>query len=271
MKGSASASAGEREGTHMKIKGRSAALLIAALMTLLGAFCGCGRGGDGAIREPKDPFVPDDAIFRPAFVTREGTYRAGTAFAVSVEAGQLKETLLLTAMHLMGPSGGLRRDIPQTELPEFVKSVRLNEAYSGKKIGNALWVISLPKACQSEINFDVAAFKIPDKVKVATLQLAEKQPLVDQPVWLAASVIYGENPRKMLHKCRVVESGERELVYEYENPNLNLTATSGAPIINSDGRVVGINVRIERQADRLLGRANPSASVRQMLKEALNK
>jgi len=44
-----------------------------------------------------------------------------------------------------------------------------------------------------------------------------------------------------LHKAKVKSASNKMLVFEYEEKDIELTATSGAPILNSKGEVVGLN------------------------------
>jgi len=61
------------------------------------------------------------------------------------------------------------------------------------------------------------------------------------------------------------------LVFEYEEKDIELTATSGAPILNSKGEVVGLNAAGGEQNGKKIGVANPCTGMAKMIKKALSK
>ena len=84
-------------------------------------------------------------------------------------------------------------------------------------------------------------------------------------MWLAAQVLDGAPPTERLHAARtgdVPSSATSDLNYEFENPDIDHRATSGAPILNGDGDVVAINLG--------LGFANPVVRFRYYLEKAAN-
>jgi hypothetical protein len=88
-------------------------------------------------------------------------------------------------------------------------------------------------------------------------------------VWLIARVAGGEPETKLLHAALVVTANAQVLEFQYQNPNLDLTATSGAPVVDQRGRVVGINVGAKKGSGRLIGVAQPAAVLREVVKRAL--
>lgn len=212
------------------------------------------------------PQVPDRCILRPEFATKQGRFNAGTAFPIEVE-GQPR-LVVLTAVHLFGPDGGLPKSIPAAELPDYINSVALYDAFTDAQITRAGPMISIPDAVPFNRGEgkDLAAFWASKDGKLNALRLAESRPKVGDTVWLAASVLGGAPPDQRLHRAVVRLSEASRLEYEYDNSQLNLRATSGAPILNAEGNVVGINVGGRKQ----FGTATALEAIKALLAKALN-
>ena len=77
-------------------------------------------------------------------------------------------------------------------------------------------------------------------------------------------------PEPKLHKAKVISASDKSLIFEYEQSDIVLNATSGAPIINSSGEVVGLNIGGGERLGVMNGIANPCTSIKKMIKKALN-
>src|SRR5262245_36911788 len=53
--------------------------------------------------------LPENFLLSPKFVTTQGEVEAGTAFVTNVRANERQ--VILTALHLLGPDGGLKSQI----------------------------------------------------------------------------------------------------------------------------------------------------------------
>jgi hypothetical protein len=100
----------------------------------------------------------------------------------------------------------------------------------------------------------MAAFPVMS-VPAHVLELAHSVPSVGDSVWLVAQVRSGAAPDVLLHKAIVVSSDRTFLRFAYDNGALNLRATSGAPVVNSAGQVVGINFGGQQEGHWLVGDA----------------
>lgn len=219
-------------------------------------------------QELNESSINKNFILRPSFETSQGTLEAGTAFAVKVE--EEENPIIITAMHLFGPDGGLEEEVFANYLPNFVKKAQFNDAFEDSETIESSKVVLIPEAKPiPEINKDIAAFIADKDAKVSTAEIYAGKLKVGETVWLAASVLDGEPQDKKLHKAVVTISNEKMLEFKYENPNLNLRATSGAPILNSEGMVVGINLSVYNEGKDLIGIANPSISFHNLLVKAL--
>jgi hypothetical protein len=205
---------------------------------------------------------PRNAVLRPAFSTAEGEIDGGSAFLARWSDGRV---LLLTAQHLFGEVLGLSRDYTGAELPELVSGMTASSVDDAAVEVWSSTLISMPEAVPLTTNItrDVAGFVVDDAAGVAVLELAPAPSAPGDRVWLLAEVS-GSDQR--LFPATVDDvSPEKYLQYAFDTP-LDLTATSGAPILNIGGQVVGGDDEDDRP---VRGLANSIATVRPMLQDAL--
>jgi len=215
------------------------------------------------------PKIQDHFVLRPEFATKKGVLIAGTAFAIEIE-GQ-ERLLIMTAVHLFGPSGGLSKQIPSSELPAYISGVTLYDAFTEAELAKAGPMIDLPDASpwNQKDTGDVAAFWAQKDSNIGRAKLAQSPPKAGDAIWLAASLIDGPERDQPLHRAIVRLSKKEGINFEYENPKLNLTATSGAPLLDSEGNVIGINVSVIDLGDKIFGTATPVGLIRTLLDKAL--
>lgn len=241
-------------------------LVISICISLLLLLTACL---DSSQKTMTEPVLLDNTILTPTFELQDKSFVAGTAFAVDMPDEDV--SLVLTALHLFGPDGGLEKNIPSAELPNKVKKATFKDAFTGKDCGECVKVLSISDAKPSpDIDKDIVAFYYGDNMAVPKLKIAKELPKIGESVWLAASVI-GASEEQKLYKARVDYSKDDMIIYAFEDKTISLQATSGAPILNADGEVVGINIGSVNQNGELLGAANPCTSFKKMLENALKK
>lgn len=225
--------------------------------------------GSGCVEKGVSAEGPPDAairaVCRPSFRARTGeVLKAGTAFVMVVRSGGSQGSpLLVTAHHLFGPAGGLSEEVPWASLPGVVRSVecpRLQEPGSSIRGVRPLAIPGAGSAFSDDSALDVAAFRVEGEVSDALVP-EDVEPRVGETVWLLASVLEGEAATVLRHPAKVVLVESSRLSYEYENSGLNLQATSGAPIVNRLGRVVGVNLGGRRRETKLLGVAQRISTI----------
>ena len=240
---------------------RKVLIFVFILLVMFLPACSASTGSN------REPVLEENTILRPTFYMRNTDFCAGTAFAV--EMRDEKESLILTALHLFGPDGGLDEQIPSSELTNNIQKVEFTDVYTGDGCGECTQVLRIPGAeVGSGVNKDIAAFIYGDNINVPKLRIANKLPKRGEIVWLAASVITAPED-KMLHKAKVRSASNSMLIFVYEDEGINIRATSGAPILNSKGEVVGINVAAMDGGNKVIGAANPCTSIKKMLQDAL--
>jgi hypothetical protein len=237
---------------------------------------GVGASAPRADRDDPPPALSAaDFAFQPSFATSAGNeFQAGKLVIAKVPSAP-GGLLGLSCIHIFGPDGGLPSQIASDALPKFVKKTTLIAADGGRtEIGAALAVPgahpfvsdgrSLPNP-----STDLSVFRAPAELSAHALELAADEPAVGDRVWLLARLISGAAPDVYLHPAHVRLANERILVYQFENSQLNLTATSGAPVVNAQGKVVALNIGGGLSGGKLNVFGNPIGSMRKKIEATL--
>jgi len=216
-----------------------------------------------------DPSVPKDALYKPTFLVLDDSWTAGTAFLIRIE-GQ-SGLFLLTANHLFGPDAGLKEQMPPDVIASEVKGV---SALSMQDVHKALWFPNFIKIADADsadnraYSRDLAVYRAADIPGLEVLALATEMPKKGDKVWLFARQRGDDAPG--LLPATVAEVDADKLSYTFDNPDFKLPGTSGAPVLNAQGKVVGINLAGGVTADKhSKGWANPTSAIRAELTKAL--
>lgn len=253
-------------------------------LNLLGTACigACQReGGEGQpasspqlptpARSVEPPGVPDRFVFRPEFQTTNGPVQAGTAFAILLP--NLSRPVLLTAIHLLGPAGGLAQAIPAAEVPRAVTQVSLEDCFDSSPLetfdARAILIPDAAPLGSASKAGDLVAFWLPMDAAVHPARLARTNPKAGTKVWLAASLVEGAPPSQRLHAATVRGIDEEgNIVYLFDNVRLSIRATSGAPVLDSKGEVVAVNLGGYEENGMKFGLGNPIDRFRPHLESA---
>ena len=211
-----------------------------------------------------------DAIFRPVFTTPQGPLDAGTAFVARLE--RCREPVLLTAMHLFGPVGGLAEPMDTDDLQHGVSHAELTGLGRGAKhmlfdVGSLTPADAKPCCGGQPMHGvgDVAAFTAPERLASIALPVATAPALPGERVTLLAPLVAPADAG-LRHEAVVIGSHDGFLLYKFDDPTLQLRATSGAPVVDAAGRVVAINLSgghmLKDDPGALVGGGNPVAAWR---------
>lgn len=203
-----------------------------------------------------------NAIFRPRFKTSDGTHHAGTAFLVKWSDGR---HLLLTAHHVFSRTGGMARDIDAAELPHVFEHVDARSVDDPRTVLQTEKLVRIAEA-RSLSRTDLAAFFIAEPGRARVLAFAPVAPRQGERIFLLAEL---QNRRGRLWPAQVKGASPAALSYVFDDPDLNLNATSGAPLVDTEGRVVGMNVGGGHLDGVPVSMGLPSAAIREMLSRAL--
>lgn len=224
------------------------------------------------------PEVPPGFVLSPVFGMADGKeYPAGSAFVVDF-AGQ---RVIVTAHSLFGPLGGMPAQLTPEQIPAQIKEVRLVEAYTRDYVGKATTAAVVPGAhpMAKDAAGDVSVLKLSNalsdaivanaKVSFTGRELAAADPKVGDPVWLAASLVDGPGKDARLHPGHVGMIDGSWLFFDYDETGLNLAGTVGAPIVNAEGKIVGVNIGGGVREGKPFGSAVPLSALRTNLTNAL--
>jgi hypothetical protein len=229
-----------------------------------------------------DPQVPYPFVVRPIFTSGADAAMAGYAFVVNLEGSH--PPVLLTGLHVMDEmikKKGIdctveNKNYTGKELPAVITEVNIYDVFADNwmmaPLGTAGPMLVLPNARIDDeepySDRDIAAFWVKDPGDLHPTSLAQQTPSIGDPIWLVARP--NKDSGKNLLKAVVVEITDRSMVFKYENPGEKPKYTSGAPMINKDGGVVGIIVGGGEFKNQSLGHANHVGNIRKHLSDSLS-
>jgi len=224
------------------------------------------------------PRVPDRSVVRPEFRSGGESFFGSYAFVVVLENGG---PLLLTALHVLDELAKFRgidcsdKNVSYTggELPHQITDVQLYDPFAANwvlnRLGAARDMLPLPDAriCSNEpySQQDIAAFRLVPSSVFQPLRLATAPPRVGEPIWLAVNL--GHGARQRAEQAVTVEITDKTFIFRFAAHDLPLY-TSGAPLLNRTGEVVGINVGGGTFEKQKLGHGVSVLSVRHLLEWA---
>lgn len=231
------------------------------------------------------PRVPDHSVVRPIFTSGADSAIGGYAFLMDIKEYGGRRPLLLTALHVMDEMikkkdidcTGENENYTGKELPAVITEVGFYDVFAPNwmmaHLGEAGPMLVLPGARTEDeepySDRDIAAFYVKpgNTQNINPLPPASQAPVVGDPVWLAARPI--TDSEQNTFKAVVVEITPRSLVFKFEDPEEKPKYSSGAPILNKNGEVVGIIVGGGEVKGQKLGHANHVDNIRRHIGDAV--
>lgn len=220
------------------------------------------------------PAIPDGFVVRPEFRSGRESFFGSYGFIVAAEDG--KAPLMVTALHVLDELAKFwnidcsdnNPDYRGDELPAQVTGVQLYDPYATNwvfsEIGSAGEMLGLSDTRTSSAEpysqRDVAAFRTLQASRLQPFRVAKALPVVGDPIWLAVNL--GRGARERTSQAVIVESTDETFVFRFAKATTLPPYTSGAPLLNRLGEVVGINVGGGTFDGYRLGHAAHAASLR---------
>lgn len=248
-------------------------------------------------RGNQPPIESDDWIFRPRFHTVYGNAVGGTCFLV--EVGEEYPPVILTSLSLIGPTGGLKFDIPTPELGNRIRQLEIVNSQGTESVAflpcSPLITLKAGKiGWDSEIG-DIAAFQLRGATAISSGHFASQPTRKGERLWLPvfdhdssdsvqfvpAEVTYApqlqaesQSPPGVHRSRRRVSSrfrGAPTIQYRIDDSTVNQIGLCGAPLVNKEGDVVAIHVRTrtDKNDGGLIGFGNPVERFRSALVDSL--
>lgn len=192
---------------------------------------------------------------------------AGKAFVVKLNSGQ---SVLITPLHLIGPSGGFPRQLNAAQCQAQFDKVYVYNLYSGEIIAEANQQLlsngDISQAQNADLRGDLLAFKLKRNAKLQPLTLSRNLPREGSDAYLLGEDT-GRSTRKIqYHEGSVIESKPGYVAVKLKRA-LRLSALSGSPVVDSKGEVIGM--LYGSAADKQTFYLNPGASISQRLNREL--
>jgi hypothetical protein len=185
------------------------------------------------------PSYPAGFAGVPTFQTTQGNHGAGVASLVKLSSGD--QAYILTARQLLGPHGGFDAQIAAADVTAVVHDVQL-APFAG---GNALYAVTGLAVHTSRLQADngkpvddLAILKLQDATAQAqAVPLADQAPAVGDVVWVIAKLHAPTD--QLAHRGQITAIGKWTEM-QFDDDNILTAGSTGAPVLNSAGQVVGI-------------------------------
>jgi hypothetical protein len=197
------------------------------------------------------------AVLKAVFQTTAGAIEnIGTGFFLETTD---RGTVFVTALHVFGPPGGIAEWVPSSDLPTFVESAVLTNAFSEEPSGHVVRAVPtpdarLPSAEEGSEGRDLAVFEIADPARMGLEPASGSAP----DLWIVSPGL----PTGDAFPVRRVEGPSHFLSVAIPADLALPLGISGSPIVTADGTVAGLVAMLgEGPAGERVIHATPIESV----------
>jgi Trypsin-like peptidase domain len=195
---------------------------------------------------------PQLVLTNSATFNGHSSLNGASAFLIRATDGRI---VAATALHLLGPNGGVEPTIAPERLPAVLSSWRM---YPRTKPNATILVTGLGYDVTPRKNFDWLILSVASKsgeLPATPLTLRPKPVSIGDAVFLVG-VPYSESDRAQnVYRGRVTERAHADFFRFTIDPPVDIRGFSGAPILDQRGLVVGVMTvwfKPTMQGDRFL-------------------
>jgi hypothetical protein len=205
------------------------------------------------------PKVGTYAVGLPFFrIKDEQDICAGKIFCVELKNGK---KVLVTALHLIGPASGAAKQFTAAQCAGRIRKV---DVFPTSAVGKTkpiaiglkqlLTAGDLSRVDSKDLRGDLLAFSVDDKCQLTPFKISSKQPAVNTAAYIVSSA---SDNKQDVFEGTITNSTNKYLTIKLKKPIL-LPRVSGAPVIDSNGIVVGMVYGTNDNATYFL---NPGPSI----------
>ncbi len=212
-----------------------------------------------------EPIIGNRVAFRPDISQKSGEkFSAGTCFVT--QTGPDSQPIMITALHIFGPDGGLPEHIASEDLSTKIGLIYLkplDDAETSVGFASESLVSTGYPWELDDVSGDLAVFKLfQGKENIDILYLAKANPKSGDNVWIVGDKFNSYTNKQRLWPAIVIQVTPRYIALELLK-DLDISGFSGAPVINCKKEIVGMLTSIQSGLVYIVSVAN----IRHHLKE----
>lgn len=220
-----------------------------------------------------DKLTASQAFYQPTFNLKDRrTVAAGKAWCGTAvkpadtnqgfnpRATSTVKNAIIAPLHLLGPDGGLEKQLPASHIAGMIDHVELKSLANGQVVGSASEVLTKtgsafnPKKGEACAD-DLILLAAPVNNKIQPLVIAFDAPKVGQQVWLCTRTA---TSTMQLYPATVKEVSDQALKVRLQY-KADLKAQSGSPLVDAEGKAVGMLIAFNSETGEIL--CNPSTAI----------
>lgn len=222
-----------------------------------------------------------DALVLMSYETKEGPISTASAFGC--RAFEEAAPMLCTSHRIFGPASGLDTVVPQEQLAHFVEhgfGRGRTSAAIFASVHDPLPILDTGVVSAGNLRNDILAFALLPPSRIHPLPLSMRSPQVGALVTIVVLEAKPDDPAAppgvgqgstfeiRTIQARVIDASKDILIYAFEGappePHSN-----GAPVLDSDGEVIGVHISTATDAGATYGAAAPASALIEGIRSAL--
>lgn len=232
-------------------------LLITALVV------GIASSINPALPQPMDTSLSKPKLVVGKYMVGSPTFRikseaditAGKIFCAELKNGK---KVLVSALHLIGPAGGNAKQFTAAECAREIRGVRIKDGFNGESIGTGgeqlLKGGDIKETNSNDYRGDLLAFSVGAGNRLVPVKLSGKLPRLNSRAFIISC---REDGKQALFEGSITESTNKYIALKLRQKTY-LPKTSGAPVVDSAGMLVGMVYGTNDSTTYFL---NPGASI----------